>query len=490
MKRIGILLTMILSVMALSAQTDKMPTLKVNIDKNKALTDKNQKGVMVLTDIDGKEVKLDGKFKTRGSTAKEFTDKPAFNMKLRDSEGNELDSTLLGLRHTSSWILDAMAIDRVCMRNRVCWDVWNEYSRLPYPTEFDSRNGTVGKFLEVWINDEYKGIYCLTDRINRSLLNLKKVLKRSSEEVPDTVRGVLYKSGTTSIADQDNRNHTDDWTAYTISYRNAWELAEPEDYECEAAWQPLLDAYDNGKNTEYIKKYFYLQQLAENQVFLMALRIQDNWGDKNHDFSIRNIQKDIDDKTVDEDGIVNGDRRKFVLTPWDLDTSIGGHFKGAYYDGHYNDKDGVENWTPADAVKNGGHYPYPWLQGDSEYKAMLKEAWERGRAGALSVESLKAKLEGYRDLFVNSGAWARMYAVKDNIKSMMVEDLAKEIGYLVNWYTERFKMMDSYFGIDTSIAESMNAATKHDGKRYNLSGQRVDETYKGIYIINGVKYVR
>lgn len=477
---------MILSVLSLSAQTDKMPTLKVNIDKNKVLTDKNQKGAMVLTDVDGKEVKLDGKFKLRGATAREFVDKPSFNMKLRDAEGSELDSTLLGLRHTSSWILDAMAIDRVCMRNRVAFDIWNEYSNLPYPTEFGSRNGTVGKFVEVYLNDEYKGIYCLTDKVNRSLLNLKKVQKRSSEEVPDTIRGVLYKSGTGDIGNQNERNHTDDWKAYTVEWHDAWELSEPEDYECEAAWQPLLDAYDNGKNLEYIKKYFFQQQLAENQVFIMALRIQDNWGNKNHFFSIRNIQKDINDTAVDGDGIVNGDRRRFVITPWDLDTSLGGDYKGAYYDGKYNDKDGVEDWAPNDMEK-GGHYPYSILQGSSEYKTILKEAWERGRAGALSVESVKAKLEGYRDLFVNSGAWARMYAAKNSLNSMMVEDLTKEIGYLVEWYKARYQMMDQYFGIESAI-ENVRVDQRRDGKRYNLSGQRVDDSYKGIYILNGVKH--
>lgn len=487
MKRLHIIALSMFAVLSLSAQTAKLPVLKVNIEKNNPLTDKNKKGTMVLTDVDDSKVELAGKFKLRGATAREFVDKPSFNMKLRDAEGNELDSTLLALRKSSSWILDAMAIDRVCMRNRVAFDIWNEYSKLPYPTEFGSRNGTVGKFVEVYLNDEYKGIYCLSDKVNRSLLNLKKVQKRSSEEVPDTIRGVLYKSGTGDIENQNERNHTDDWKAYTVEWHDAWELSEPEDYECEAAWQPLLDAYDNGKNLEYIKKYFFLQQLAENQVFIMALRIQDNWGNKNHFFSIRNIQKDINDTAVDEDGIVNGDRRRFVITPWDLDTSLGGHYRGAFYDGKYNDEDGMENWTPSDAIKNGGHFPYFILQGSSEYQGMLKEAWERGRAGALSVESVKAKLEGYRDLFVNSGAWARMYAAKNSLNSMMVEDLTKEIGYLVEWYKARYQMMDQYFGIESAI-ENVRVDQRRDGKRYNLSGQRVDDSYKGIYILNGVKH--
>jgi len=40
------------------------------------------------------------------------------------------------MRQASSWILDAMAIDRIKMRNRVCFDLWNEFSSLPYSTDY------------------------------------------------------------------------------------------------------------------------------------------------------------------------------------------------------------------------------------------------------------------------------------------------------------------------------------------------------------------
>ena len=85
--------------------------------------------------------------KTRGATASAYNNKPALNLKLRDQEGNELDENLLGIRKASSFILDAMAIDRINMRNRVAFDIWNSFSRLPYETDFDSRNGTSGKFV-------------------------------------------------------------------------------------------------------------------------------------------------------------------------------------------------------------------------------------------------------------------------------------------------------------------------------------------------------
>lgn len=83
-----------------------------------------------------------------------------------------------------------MANDRLRMRNRLCFDVWNEMSQLPYDTKYDRRNGTKGRFVEVFVNEEYRGIYCMSDKIDRKLLGLKKLQKNGSE---NTVRGVLYK---------------------------------------------------------------------------------------------------------------------------------------------------------------------------------------------------------------------------------------------------------------------------------------------------------
>lgn len=87
-----------------------------------------------------------------------------------------------------------MAVDRIRMRNRVNFDIWNEISRTPYDTKYDNRNGTLGVFVEVFINEAYHGLYCLTDKINRKLLNLDKA-KEDSDGNP-VINGVLYKCET------------------------------------------------------------------------------------------------------------------------------------------------------------------------------------------------------------------------------------------------------------------------------------------------------
>ncbi len=450
----------------------KMPVMKITFDAKVVKDMPYTNGTMELTDTDGSVVEMKAKFKTRGATAQQYLMKPSLNMKLRtDDYSASQDSMLLGLRSASKWILDAMAIDRICMRNRVCMDVWNEFSHLPYDTEFGGRSGTVGKFIEVYINGEYKGIYCLSDHINRKLLDLKKY-----DEKKNKVRGVLYKSGTSDIADQNKRNFTDDWKAGTIGYHNAWELKEPEDFECEEAWQPLIDLYDNQKTYEAVKKYFFLDNLVDYQLHIMAFAIQDNWGNKNHYFSIRNMQKDIDDPDPDEAA-----RRKCIVSPWDLDTSLGGRYDGNYYDGNY------ASWSPKEVVKNGGCYPFSICQGQAEYKALLKNRWSEVRLTTFLPANINKRLEAYRDLFINSGAWQRMtdHYSNQSKKPKLVDDLSKEIEQIEAWYAKQYEMMDEYFGVDTGIS-TVNTTANDNGAVYSIEGVRLNEVpTKGLYIQGG-----
>ena len=472
---LALFLTALFSVIQASAE-DVLP--QMYIEYSGALS-KNMDyihGTLALTDSDGSTVSYDNiLLKTRGATAKDYANKPALNIKFRTAEGDELDTDLLGLRKASTFILDAMAIDRINMRNRVAFDIWNSFSRLPYETDFGSRNGTVGRFVEVFLNGKYKGIYCLSDKINRKLLDLKKPeVDEAAGTV--TVRGVLYKNGTNDIGNQNTPGFFNDYSVYVAAYHDAWELHEPDDYPSEEVWAPLAELYSNGnkESYRYVKEHFFLENLADYTIHIMALSIADNWGAKNRYFSVRNITK-------------TDDRGKFVITPWDLDTSLGGSYKGAYYGGQYS------SWAVGDVAKN-PPMPIAPCMGQPEFRSLLKKRWIEGSLGAFAVDSVKERLESYADLFIDSGAWQRTLEAANN-HDLTVTDLKEEVRLIGEWYERRFEEMDRYFNVTAAEREeaagiegAVEERIPSENYIYNIQGIRVnDMNAPGLYIVNGKK---
>lgn len=462
------------------AETKALPQMRITYGTLDYTKTEYTPGTLWLEDEDGTVWDIpQAQFRPRGATSLNYSMKPSLNVKLKNEAGEERDENLLGLRKASSFILDAMAIDRINMRNRVAFDIWNSFSRLPYNTDFGSRNGTVGKFVELYINNEYKGIYCLSDKINRKLLDLKK--PEVDEDTGDvTIRGVLYKHGTTDDnCNQDVPGFYNDYIDWVARSKDVWELHEPEEYASEAAWAPMMELYanDNYKNYEYVKSHFWLENLADYTIHVMALSIGDNWGNKNKYFSIKNITK------------VGEDNARFVVTPWDLDTSLGGNYDGSKYDGNYT------SWAVKDIAKN-APLPFSACMSQPDFKDLLRKRWIIGSLGAFSVDSVTQRLNETCDLFVESGAWQRTvdYWKTQRYAEKYVEDLEKEVAQIITWYENRFTMMDEYFGVtdeDRAIAAGIvtpEIKNPETGVIYNIHGLPVKEiTAPGIYIINGKK---
>lgn len=404
-----------------------------------------QPGTMQLIDVDGSVINLPMKCKIHGATAAQYTMKPSLAMKLSDANNNEIDSCLLGIRSCSSWILDAMAIDRINMRNRVAFDIWNDMSRLPYATQFGGRNGTKGQFVELSINGNSYGIYCLNDKVNRKLLGLKKP-KVNADGSLQTLRGALYKSGTTDIANQNTAGFFLNNTVCVVEYHNAWELKEPEDFPSEAAWAPLTEYYNGNRNYAYVKSHYYLENLADNHLFTMVLAIADNWGNKNKYVSVVDMS-------------ATGDATRLVYTPWDLDTSLGGRYDGGYYGGNYT------NWKPGDMNKNATQV-FSVCVGQSEYQQLMRNRWIELRTGVFSVDSVAARLRNYTALFEQSGAWERQWNTYQARKSkpQLVENLSEEVELIIAWYRNRFDELDAYFNVPTGITTTQSATEANTTK--------------------------
>ena len=421
------------------------------------------------TDPATETVRYKCKLRYRGARASRY-DKKSFAVKLYDESGEDLDANIFGIREENNWILDAMAIDRTRMRNRVCFDVWNDMSQTPYETNYANRNGTEGVFVEVFLNGEYHGLYCMTDKIDRKLLGLKKAKVADDGEV--TVKGLLYKG-----------NAWNDYTdIFLLSYKdadtskdawNSWELQYPDDYPSLGTWQPLMNLIDfcsdETSDEEFeasYKDYFYTDNFADYVVFTLALHVGDNLY-KNTFLSVVDITKG----------------HRYMISPWDMDMSLGGHWDGKYNEGlssvgQYNER------APFDRL----------IGKDTDgFVSKLTDIWTEYYSTLFAPESIGRRLDHYASMFELSGAWARELGKWNENPVPLKPNLKEEIDYVKGWYLRNFENLCIQFDthiVATGITTAKQSASPLgvytlDGRKIYAAGER--QLAKGIYIVGNRK---
>jgi hypothetical protein len=404
------------------------------------------------------------KLRYRGASALKY-DKKSFAVKLFDENGEDLDAEIFGIRNENDWILDAMAIDRIRMRNRVCFDLWNQMSRTPYETNYEGRNGTKGDFVEVFVNGEYHGLYCMTDKIDRKLLNLKKI--RTDGDQVISVRGLLYKgTGWGSASDLLSYETAD----VNKEKWNIWELKYPDDYPSAETWQPLMDLIDfcsdKTGDDEFQREWqnhFHEGNLVDYMVFTLALNVRDN-GYKNMYISTVNINKD----------------QRFIITPWDMDASLGGNWNGAHLEGisHMNRYNEI------------GPFNRLYVNDIDGFRDKLRDVWAQHKNTVFSQANVEKLLDGYAELFMKSGAWQREYERWNNNPVPLDESFYVELDYVKSWYRKNYIHLDKALGTPTGIRPVKKRDTSETGSLYSIDGRKIahNDTHqlpKGIYILDG-----
>lgn len=342
--------------------------------------------------------------------------KKSFNIKLVDSEGEDLDANLLGLRTDNTWILDAMGIDKLRMRNRVCFDIWNEFSHTMWDTKYGNRNGTVGTMVEVFINGKYHGIYCLSDKINRKLLNLRKAKVEDDGSV--TVKGLLYKG----VAWSSLNTYDEGCNTNSLSW-DSFELEHPDEYPSLQAWQPLINLIDFNCDSEmeyfaaHYNEWYYEDNLVDYWVFMMAFGLTD--------MPYKNTFLSTPD--------INFDHR-FMITPWDLDACLGRAWNGSL----------INEFPSVDRLDSKAPYKRLKVYNIDGFMQKLARRWLQLIQDKLSPTSFESHINAIAQRFVESGAWQREYNKWKNTNVKIGQDIDNELQYVINWYIENLAYINAY----------------------------------------------
>lgn len=377
----------------------------------------------------------------RGATAA-GQPKKAYAIKLK----NPMDGAtpyyrpFLGLRSDNNWILDAMYIDPARMRNRVSTDLWNDFSAAPYfkVTEPNMINGTRGKFVEVFLNDSYNGIYCMTEKVDRKQLNVKK-LQIDPTTGAVTQRGAIYKSSAWSVAVLLGNPYwgSPTGTGGLYPYSNnsetwdSWEVKYPDFGDGEPInWKPLSDAVqisapaptytNNGTFTAKVADYYDMPVFIDYYLFIELLLATDNHG--------KNTYLSVYDQSVSP---------KMTITPWDLDGTWGRRWDGSSSLTRAN-QSFPSFINSYEHMENNLYIRLRQLNTDG-YSDKLKNRYKELRSTYFTYDKIMERFQMYRAKFKVSGADTRERA------KWAVGDFDVEMTFLSNWITNRLLFLDMQY---------------------------------------------
>ncbi|GAB3906111.1 hypothetical protein GCM10028803_37970 [Larkinella knui] len=382
-----------------------LPLIHVKTDKKAAISlddDVLTRGNIFIADASGQPFTSNMGIRVRGNLSKGYP-KKSYKVELStDAAGNEAkDAALLGLREDSEWILMAMYKEPARSNNKAGWALWQRMHHVPYAAKEPQARSYIGmRYCDVFVNDDYKGIYAFTEQIDRKQLKLKK------QADDGTVRGELYKGDTWSGATKfdglpvlpPNTGLT--WAGYEIKlpkqpfWGNLYELVE-------FVYKAQADEFKTQIGTR-----MDLPSLMDYFIFLNVIRGTDNSGKNTYLARYK-----------------EGD--PYFIVPWDLDGTYGYLW------------DGSKTNRYVDIMTNG---LFTRLLSIDSYQRNLRKRWFALRQNELSLANIKNDLAVNNTFLTAQGAYQREGMVWP--VTLAVNDLE----YIYSWLDKRMAYLDQYFG--------------------------------------------
>ena len=442
---------------------------------------------------------LNMKAKWRGGiTNQADKHKRNYHVKLKDANGEKLEQKFFGLRNDNSWILEACQVDMSRIRNRVLTDLWNDYSTPPYYIDKEPKalTGSRGQFVELILNDEYRGIYCMTENMDRKQMKLMKY-----DEETQTVHGQLWKSKDWTYATlmgtqpdghyqpKDYLSNTNEWSdmwdQYQVKYPDIDDV-QPTDWSALYAAVNFVCTTSDDLFKHYAGDYFDMPLVMDYYILMETILATDNHG-KNMFFGIYDRQKSP----------------KITLGVWDMDATCGQRWSDAYY--HSNIMRPEQDYCTYIATQEHGNYNLFKRLRDTNYdnfEMRVRLRYRDLRQSFLATESILERFRTYLREFKTCGADQREYARwnGDSDISGRTLNFDTEMDYIEDWFTRRMNYLDTERFDIASLPEqgiaTIQAAHHADDTVYDLKGQAMGTVNDfsrlpaGIYIVNGKKYIK
>lgn len=429
-----------------------LPIVEINTGGNGIGLNYGAAGTIRVAEADAArpDTVITAKYKIRGASSSGYP-KKSYAIKLYDASGSSFDYSFFGLRSDNNWILDAMYIDDACMRNRVATDLWNDFSVRPYyaAKEKKALTGTRGHFVEVFMDGTYHGLYCMTEKLDRKQLKLKKYQAADPTVAGSTskVRGLLYKTSSWDYAVHMGHNSGNKYYPGTSpsGYSNtlghetwySYELKYPDYAEEAVEFGPMYNAVNfvcTSSQTDFesgVKSYFDFATTRDYYLFIDLLMATDNHG-KNMFYYV------YDHSKSDLVGMV----------PWDLDGTFGINWAGST--GYTSDAtQDLDTFLWEHEHGQMGLYDKLALSTTLSWDNYLAARYATLRRSQFQPAALAQRFATYASLFADSHAdvreqnkWGRYHAT-----------IQTSATYAQKWVQERVAALDQKYDYNTLVTQ-------------------------------------
>jgi len=314
------------------------------------------------------------------------------------------DVNIGNLREDDDFVLDAMYNEPLRMRANFSQKLWRKiYQPYYIESEPKARSGIGEQYVEVFINEIYKGVYLFIDQVDRKLLKLKK--KNAGVVYGELYKAARYDGATEFKVAPPFKSSLPHWGGFRLEYPGE------EDYVYFFENIQKTTAFVvNSSKAEFaanFRSHFDEKNLIDYYLFINLLRGTDNLG-KN--YFIAKHDKDT----------------PYFIVPWDLDGVLGTVI------------DGREMNITTDILTN-NLFSRLWEENPNNYRTKAIARWQELRESDFSNEALFGSIEDHVLKFKEDQLYNREAMIWGQTHSN------EELTYMTNWLEKRLIFLDAYF---------------------------------------------
>ena len=354
----------------------------------------------------------------RGNSSQE-QEKPPYRFETIDDNGENNNVKLLGLPEENDWILYAPWSDKSLMRNVLIYSLSNDMGRYAPRSEF----------VELYLNNEYRGVYVLMEKIKRDKNRVAiSSLDPNSNFGDNLTGGYILKFDWAETGDNNGGFFSlIDGMRYNYHYPKPDEISS----EQESYIQSFINSYENIMNSNKYNSEQGYSKFIDIGSFVDFIILQE-------------ISRNVDAYGLstyiykDKESINN------MLTAgpiWDFNHGFGNcdYYKAWETDG----------WNISYTYEDMDQRAFWWLKlwNDDNFKEMVKDRYKVLRKSILSTTNINTKVDQYVSELGNSvnKNFTKWPILGEYIwpNKEVFDTYQEEIIYLKSWINNRLTWMDS-----------------------------------------------